>query len=502
MKTASAHLSVFGWGVPLTLGLMIGTLFAQALGADIKNALAVVAGLSGVSILLVLGFVWPAQRLHDMLFVLTVFSLALTFIDNNFGFRTGWPFVVLVNGFRVALSDVILLLLAVLWWFQRDERQQEHRGQVHLPPAVPRWLSGLFLASLLWGAFNSAFIAREPFFAWSVWWRELKIVLILYFLAHFMRERHFRLMGYAFAAAVVLQFLAVLDQKFFGPVVFTAQLLKTEFALKSIAGSGYIMRYSGTMGHPNTLANFLLVAILWIWFMIPTERRRWVQFALLGAVVLAFITVVFTGSRGGWLGLALAMTFGIVAWMKRTGKNLVVGMFAALVTISAVTASLWTFSETFRDRLTKDDRGSALVRQPLNEIALNVIAAQPLTGVGYGQYTSVMKQYDTTNLRVTSWFEYMVHNWALLTAAEIGVPGLLLHLTIVLSMLAYGWQVFRHGTGMFADAGLTTIGATIGWLIQQMTNPDYYFMPVYLWFAWAAMLAARRMELQHGWRPA
>lgn len=481
---------VFAFAVPTIIGVLVGIALAYSTGMSAAATLAIIGGLFGLSALVILFGCWPRRRIEDMLFFLGVFTLVLTFVDINFGFREGWPYQVLVNGFRVSLSDLLIFLLAIIWWLN-PERMQVRQ-------VLPKTLVVLFALSLLWGGANSAFVARDSFFAWSVWWRELKIILILIFLARFLEERHFKLLGYALAAGLVLQFIAVVDQKYLGPVVFTADRLKTEFALKSVAGAGYIMRYSGTLGHPNTLASFIVVSVLWIWFMIPSLQSRLKQALLVGVLGLAFITLILTGSRGGWLGLGLALSFGIMAWMKRTGKSLIAGVIVTTFSLLTIVGSLWVLSETFRDRLTKDDQGSAEVRQPLNEVALNIIGDATAFGVGYGSYTSVMNLHDTTLLRVTTWFDFMVHNWILLTAAEIGVVGLLIHLSIVFLMMWYGWQVFLHGDRMFADAGLTTLGATLGWFLQQMTNPDYYFMPVYLWFVWAATLAARRIEIQRG----
>jgi tryptophan-rich sensory protein len=40
------------------------------------------------------------------------------------------------------------------------------------------------------------------------------------------------------------------------------------------------------------------------------------------------------------------------------------------------------------------------------------------------------------------------------------------------------------------------MGGTLAWAIQEQANPDYIFMPYYLWVIWGAMLAARRWERQ------
>jgi hypothetical protein len=469
---------------------LLATLSASG---DAKLLTAAIASLIGVAALPMLLLAMPRQRVADLAWLLAVFALVLTFIDINFGFRERWPFAVLANGFRVMLSDLLILFLALLWLSDRHRP----RGV----SAVPRPLAVALLAMLLWDGVNAALIPREPFFAWSLYWREVKTILILWFLAHYLQPHHLRLLGYGLAAAVLLQGIAVLDQMTV-KAIFTEKLLKTEFALKSAAGSGYLLRYGGTFGHPNTLANFLAVALLYLWFFLPSlkgEPRG--RFFVLLALVVGLITFTVTGSRAGWMGFGLALALGMLLWMRKNGKNVLIGGLVMFFSITTLTASLFAFSPTFRDRLTKEDRGSALVRVPLAETAQNIIAAHPLTGVGLGQYTQEMHRFDRTHLQVASWYNQPVHNFALLTAAETGLPGLFIHLTIFGLLLWYGWQTFRAGSGLFADIGLTALGGGLAWAIQEQANPDYIFMPHYLWVIWGAMLAARRIERHRGLAP-
>jgi len=474
--------------IPVALGVSVGWAIATVLGrgetALLLAAFAAVVGLAALPVLLLF---WRTQQVESLAWFLAVFGLALTFVDINPGFRKDWPFAVLANGFRVSLSDLLLLFLALLWWFDRTRKPAV--------AAIPRPLAVTFVVMLLWDAANAAFIAREPFFAWSLYWREVKALFFLWVLARFLQPHHFRLLGLALAAAVILQAIAVADQRFLGPVIFTAKLLKTDFALKSAAGSGYVMRFGGTMGHPNTLANFLAVALLFLWFFVPTLKGEWLaRLFVLVAIALGLATLTITGSRGGWIGFAVALAIGILLWLKRKGRSVLIGALVMLFSVTTLFGSLFAVSETFRTRWTAEDRGSALVRVPLMETATNMIEENPVWGVGLGQYTREMHRYDRTNLQVATWYNQPVHNFVLLTAAEIGIPGLILHLTAFLLLLRYSWQTLTHGTGRFAHIGIAAFGGGVAWAIQEQFNPDYIFMPYYLWVVWGAMFAARRIE--------
>jgi len=495
MPSATEPLRVLGVVLaPAAIGAAAALVVAASLAAnDVAILSATLAGIAGLAALPLLHLTLSRRQVETVIWTLACFALALTFVDVNFGFRKNWPYAVLANGFRVSLSDVLILLLAFFWLVSPHRRRT---GE-----AAPKILFMAMALMLLWDAVNAFAIVRTPFFGWSLYWREVKAVLILWFLARYLQPHHLRMLGYGLAAAVLLQGIAVLDQMTV-KAIFTEKLLKTEFALKSAAGSGYLLRYGGTFGHPNTLANFLAVALLYLWFFLPSlkgEPRG--RFFVLLALAVGLITFTVTGSRAGWMGFGLALALGMLLWMRKNGKNVLIGGLVMFFSIATLTASLFAFSPTFRDRLTKEDRGSALVRVPLAETAQNIIAAHPLTGVGLGQYTQEMHRFDRTHLQVASWYNQPVHNFALLTAAETGLPGLFIHLTVFGLILWYGWQTFRAGSGLFADIGLTALGGGLAWAIQEQANPDYLFMPYYLWVIWGAMLAARRIERHRGLAP-
>ncbi|MGH9845691.1 MAG: O-antigen ligase family protein, partial [Blastocatellia bacterium] len=102
------------------------------------------------------------------------------------------------------------------------------------------------------------------------------------------------------------------------------------------------------------------------------------------------------------------------------------------------------FSGKIVSRLTDDDRGSAEVRLPLIQVALAMIADNPVLGVGMGSYESVMRNYDETPELVTEHFDWPVHNVYLHIAAETGLPGLLLFLALAALASRRGWMVLRN----------------------------------------------------------
>jgi O-antigen ligase len=62
-----------------------------------------------------------------------------------------------------------------------------------------------------------------------------------------------------------------------------------------------------------------------------------------------------------------------------------------------------------------------------------MIKDNPLFGVGAGESVLHMEQY--TNVKLEPWQKQPIHNYFLLSAAEIGIPGVLILIWIFLSHL-------------------------------------------------------------------
>jgi O-antigen ligase len=173
----------------------------------------------------------------------------------------------------------------------------------------------------------------------------------------------------------------------------------------------------GIFGNPNDLA---LNMVVFMPFALATafkpgpESRR-----ILAGVcaVLMLATIFFTRSRGGFLGLG-AMFVALVVSSVRLRPA--IGVAAVVVVLAAVPlapAAFWDRMVSIFDE-EKDTTGSRQARIDLMKEGVRVFAANPIMGIGLGQFIN----YDPAG-RKEAW--NVTHNAPLQVASELGLLGLI-----------------------------------------------------------------------------
>lgn len=185
----------------------------------------------------------------------------------------------------------------------------------------------------------------------------------------------------------------------------------------------------GIFGNPNDLAmnmvTFLPAAAV---FALGPKNAAWRRLLAAAAAALMLATVVFTKSRGGFLGLAVIVVTMIVMGRKvRPGF----GVIAAVAVLSAtpfMPASFWDrMASIMDDRKDKQEfTGTREARWTVMKEGMLAFAAYPITGVGAGQFP----EYNPPG-RKEPWKE--THSAPIQVAAETGVIGLGAFLFLVVS---------------------------------------------------------------------
>jgi O-antigen ligase len=116
-----------------------------------------------------------------------------------------------------------------------------------------------------------------------------------------------------------------------------------------------------------------------------------------------------------------------------------------------------------------EDDGAAESRLPLMDVALEMIRAHPLLGVGLSSYEAVMRRYDYTPSFISEAFPYPVHNLFLHVAAETGIPALLCLLGLAVIALYGGAKAWRRKEAENALPRALAVGLSIGLLAYLLT---------------------------------
>jgi O-antigen ligase len=190
------------------------------------------------------------------------------------------------------------------------------------------------------------------------------------------------------------------------------------------------MRFGGRLGTGLSEANYLalnLVLLLPLAVVFARVSRPRSTLWVVAAAVLA-LEIFMTGSRGGFVGLVAVAVLLILRFAKRR-LLITTGMIALLVVglfLVPTTMSERLLGSVLGDEIERADVAvSNAQRQAVLIAGLRMIVANPVSGVGLGQFKDEMMHYVTPDAA-----PHIAHNTYLEIAAELGVPALIVFLTI------------------------------------------------------------------------
>jgi O-antigen ligase len=279
-------------------------------------------------------------------------------------------------------------------------------------------------------------------------------------------------------------------------------LLSAAIGYQTRGDSEFEDRLGGAGINPNQLGALLAVAcVLAMTLFAVRSLDLPVRLLFFGCGIFCAIAVILTASRGAMLGLAVA-TLAAPFLVGRTRRLRAVG-FVALVGVAVVAwAGAFASAQTV-DRLTGSyESGSG--RTSLWAIGMRMVEDKPLTGVGAGNFP-VSSVHYLLEPGVTDRDEYIIdtpkatHNIYLQVWAELGTPGLVLFLGVLVGSLACAVQaarVFQRG-GRQSEEMLARglVIALVALLAADFFSTEIYSKQLYLLLAAGPALLAMARRL-------
>jgi len=214
-------------------------------------------------------------------------------------------------------------------------------------------------------------------------------------------------------------------------------------------GSSVGGRLKGAFDHPNQLGALCALVIpiaLGLAFGSQTLRAR-IAAALASLVI--FVSLLFTLSRGAWVGTALALLFLLVTLREARRALMVLAVPAAI--LAAIVTSFAPVGRT--EIQVVGERARALTtlspydnRASIYREAEREIKAEPVTGEGAGSFPVASARAGSESSTVSA---AHAHNLWLNWGAEAGIPAMLFLAGFV---IALGWTARRARIG-FKRAG-------------------------------------------------
>jgi len=398
-----------------------------------------------------------------------------------------WP----VRGFRISIFEVVFFCLMISWLVRLAA---DPRLKTNLFP----WISVPFL--LIW-CLSLAGLSRTPMpdiIKFSNLWLLFESWLIFLYFANNIRDRQTVLnIAAVLLFTGVLQALLGMAQYVSGGLLGLQVFGETKSYNLMEAGTEIISRVTGTFGHPNNLAGYLVMLVLINLALLLAPLSRGTKLALCLTLALIGTTLILTFSRGGWLALSLGGMFTLYLCFLRWSRHKVLSLLLSLVLLLVFVISTVGFITPLRQRLFLEDYGAAESRIPMTRVALNIIDHHPWLGIGLGNYIFAAPDYDITPEGISYEFPLPVHNEFLLIAAEQGLPALALFLTIFLYMVI---QLFRlsqsRADPLLPYLAIGLLGTFLAWAVFRLTDYNYVLLGDPFWllagFALALVQVSRR----------
>ncbi len=254
-------------------------------------------------------------------------------------------------------------------------------------------------------------------------------------------------------------------------------------------------RIGSTLGNPLILSTYLLIHIFIVCLLLiekPSHRKP--LFWILG---FELFTLLLTGSRSSFLGLAVASIVAIILFRKTVAarveqtihlpKKFFFPIFLLLLVVSVVGLGLFEKSHSGGSSLLRSNSSD---RVELWNIALRASAEKPIFGWGLEQFSVPFNNlFDPTQSKqnLTEMWYSRAHNQFLDLLVSNGIIGLVGYLMLWSSIV---WMLFQRRSEQTEEKkkiAITFFLFVIAFLIEKFFLFDLFIEQVLLFFVFASL---------------
>ena len=254
-----------------------------------------------------------------------------------------------------------------------------------------------------------------------------------------------------------------------------------------------LQRHGGLVGtHPSALAEFMnLMTLPSLALFLAAPRSRFRRRAAVAAV-LGSMAILLTLTRAAWIGFVLGAIVLVAisfrrGWLSRTAISAMAGAALVMVII---------FIGPITGVFMKEHEDDFDERYVLQLMALRVIEARPILGVGVGAYPMTFKNYAVSR-DFDGYWAFTVHNHYMLRAAEAGIQGLIVMLWLFWRCWLLAWRAtllrspVTSRMGLGVAAGMIAVFFQLYFDVGDASAPHFAF-----WFLLGMLEALRTLEEQ------
>lgn len=252
---------------------------------------------------------------------------------------------------------------------------------------------------------------------------------------------------------------------------------------------------------PLYFANYLLIpiglALAYFFGRVDFIKRWW----LVGILALLLVNFILTVSRGAYIGLGATFLVFAIFYFKRvfTWKNIAIIIVLGLVfwgVSFALSKGKYSAKDAFLKQATLQDskKGSESIQGRLLafEKAFDAFKANPVLGIGIGNYGPYVKNYPAV-APITGWD--IVNNQYLELAAETGIVGIIAFGLIILVLIMRTFLALKYAEDPFLKTTLIGLfAAFIGVMVQYNFFSTLYIIQI--WVLIGLMAAVQSLILK------
>lgn len=248
-------------------------------------------------------------------------------------------------------------------------------------------------------------------------------------------------------------------------------------------------RMKGLYGHPMTLAGFLVIQLPILFCLLLDWKQKWSSF--LGCICLfliSFAGLLFNGTRGAWLALAVAIPVLTLLYDRSIKKILFLAFFAASTALVFVNSSnLQTRAESITSTTLQSNTERILIWQS----AYQMFKDHPFLGVGLGQYTpKYLNEYKSSQAKENV---RHAHNNFMQMLAENGFFGFIGFVSLFGYILI---SSLRGALQRFSPYSVLVFSCTFALLLQGLTEYNFGNSAVikYFWVILGCLMVLMRQN--------
>lgn len=250
--------------------------------------------------------------------------------------------------------------------------------------------------------------------------------------------------------------------------------------------------------HPNVLAGNLVLfwplSLSQVLFFSPGQPIL-KRIGLPAAAGFILFILLLTKSRGALLAVLLSSAV-VLSLRWKPKKPVVLLLYLALLGITiALIWSNWQAASSWMS----GSRDVFSLRQEIWSRAIAMVSDFPLTGAGMGMFGVLVDSYYPFFWNAAGSIPH-AHNLFLQISADLGVPGLVAWLSILINITAAAWMVFHSSRSneLGAAVGAGLLGCQAALITHGLTDSVVWGMvraaPL-LWSLWALAVAAHKLVL-------